>query len=400
MYCRHCGSQIEDDSIFCGNCGKQLRTGQPGKNGTFSAASLSERSREMAAKLEKQTAPRSKPKRQAPNKKRLAIGVLATAAVVLCAALFGLISPKESSRISEKKTSAGGHMEAKNGIQTIYVADGRAVSQKNSTDLGTLYAYEFSEDGLPKVSCTIYYDSAAPASVVHYAYEETGVTERYADLVMNAAELSDEEQSEQYMMIEYEMLQALEPHGVDIETMPFRLIGLKDGRVTVSYEDGFFELLNYDGQSKKVGREVYYMEKPTLQYTYTYYPDGKPQMVEYHLQDGTVVRNEYNYTTGEKPATTKYSVLQNGNSISAYLIENTYDENGMLLTNYDAVSGTTTCTYHYQKLQVPADSLQKLLSVYDYLGIPYFLAREDTVAEDTLSEKTVADALSNAKIAG
>ena len=398
MYCRYCGKENLDDSTFCEHCGKRLRTEQSGMKGAFSAANLAAKSREIAADLEQKT--NHAPKPAAPKKKWPIIGILTIAAVaVLSIAVFATGADKKAAPGPGKEESTRILSKDNNGMQIIYVADGWSTSQRNSTEPATLYAYEFSEDGLPKIGRTVYYDGSTPASVIHYAYEEDGIIQEYADLTRMESELDSQEFHSRSSEIEYKLMQVLEANQIDLEKHKFRIIGMKDSRVMVSFENGILDFQHYNDRGEKVGREIYHREILIYQYSYTYYPDGKLKMLEYELPDGKVLRYEYDYASGEKPTTTKYSILQDGNSVSTTLIKTTYDENGILLTNYDTDNGRTNCTYHYKKLQVPADSLQKLYSVYDHIGIRYFLGDEDTVVTNTLTESEISAALKNADIA-
>lgn len=398
MYCRYCGKENLDDSTFCEHCGKQLRTEKSDAKTTFSASRLAAKSREIAADLEQKTT--HVQRTAAPKKKWPIIGILAIAAVVvLGVAVFAAGADKKAAPAPGKEELTRVISKENNGMQIIYVADGWAASQRNSTEHATLYAYEFSEDGLPKTGRTVYYDGSTPASVIHYAFEEDGIIQEYADLTRMESELDAQEFHSRLSEIEYKLMQVLQAHQIDFEKQGFRIVGMKDSRVMVSFENGILDFQHYNDRGEKTGREIYYREKLMNQYSYTYHPDGKLKMMEILLQSGMVVRNEYAYDAAGQLETTHMTILQDGNGVSTTVIEAAHDENGMLVTNYDKDSGTTTCTYHYQKLQVPVDSLQKLYSVYDHIGIRYFLGDEDTVVTDTLTESEISAALEKANIA-
>lgn len=396
MYCRYCGKKNLDDSIFCEHCGKRIREEKNSIRQMTSVTKLTEKAREIAEDLEKKASSVPEIHQKRKISFRITGKQMIALAVLLCVAVFVVILCRTNS-LPAKNSEPVRFAPEKNGkMQTIYVADGQALIHPNSTNFISVYAYEFSEDGLPKVGYTINCEDYSSASAVYYAFDYNSVVREYAELGILPSELRSEEQNERYSQLQNELMYILAEHKIDVETMKPRIIGMEDSRVAVAFENGFFDFTEYNNQGKKENRKIYYMDKLTSQYIYTYDSDGKLKLVEVEQMNDLVMRNEYTYGSIEKPIQIKTTFFQNGIETSDQVTKLMYDTNGMQLSSYTMATGSTNAQYHYQKIQIPAGSVSELCSIYDHIGIKYFLGEEDAFVPDNLTTSELSQELSKA----
>lgn len=397
MYCRHCGKENLDDSIFCEHCGQRIRSQKNSAPKTDSVSRLTENIREITAKLNKETADRRKTPPKTKKSFRIPQKTVAAAALLLCVAVL-VLAFKGTDSVPVKNTGSAASAPGKNErMQTIYVADGRALVHPGSQEFSMVYAYELSGDGLPKVGYTINCEDYANASsVVYYAFDYEGVVRDYADLIINASGLSSEEKSDRYDRLAYELMRILATHGIDPETTQPKIIGMEDSRVAVSVENRFFDFTEYNAQGKNASRAFYYMDRPVNQYAYSYDSDGNLKTMEVDQMNGQMVRFEYHYGSTEQPSEIKTTFLQDGKETSSQVARITYDTNGMQISSHTTADGSTNVRYHYQKIQVPEDAVSELCNIYDYLGIRYFLGAEDIIIPNNLTPSEISQYIEKA----
>ena len=362
MYCRHCGKENPDDSVFCEHCGKRLGA--------------------AAAPAPK----RARPKMQLRIKGRT---VLIGAAVILCAVLAALL-------VSGLETGSLGA-----GTVRICVMDGKTTVSVNNTgesageQITQYELFTISEDGLPSVKYKVSTDREWSAEKYVYRYDHEGVVKEYMDFSRRTGELSRNEKL-QFATVDEIIYRPLLNGEIDTNEIDgYKLIGIDDSRVSEVFNYfGSDCVLKYDAKGNVVEQLNYESnDDGSLRDVYknSYTEDGKLQVRQIISSTGGVsYRYEYTYESDNK-VQVKQITLPDGEEpvVVAYTSERTYDPNG-LMTSENAVMNDFVLVskeyrYHFVELEVPKSSVKELCSVYDYLGIEYVLEGKGVSVEQTMT---------------
>lgn len=88
MFCRHCGQQIDDDSVFCGNCGNQIDPGESIESDVSEPMDLTEQTYINVASERNREERQIKPESAAKSKKLALSIVIAVLLVCVVAGVF------------------------------------------------------------------------------------------------------------------------------------------------------------------------------------------------------------------------------------------------------------------------------------------------------------------------
>jgi len=382
MYCRYCGKENLNDSIFCEQCGKKLsKSQQPAKQ--------QHRFRFPAREKDGSYAPAPKADssgKQPGGKCRV---LLIGAAVILCAALLAvLISNLEMGSLK---------------TVTICVMDGKKTVSVNYTgeSAGTQVTYyelfDIPEDGLPRARHSLTAGVERSEKNILYRYDHDGVVMDYLDYDKRHEELTRQERIQAGAVSDkiYEPLQSGE---IDINEIDgYGLLGIEKSRVVAAFNYyGSDCLLKYDAKGNLTER-MNFNNSPSEGLrnviTYSYTDDGKIREQKTTSFTGSPSYEfEYTYTSDNEIQVRQTTIQEGSDPVTVeYRNENIYDDNGLILKS-DSITGdfvmmSREYSYHFVELEVPKNSVELLCSVYDYLGLEYVLEGEDVSVKQTMSNQ-------------
>ena len=188
MYCRHCGKENLDDSIFCEHCGKQLKSPQSAADRLHRLSRHTAQSG-VGAEQKKVERPVSLPKKGQRNIQFRGKGrtLVIVVAVILCAALLAfLVSGLETGSLGAKTTR-------------ICIMDGRKMTSANYTgdSAGALTIsyeiFDINEDGLPSAKYSVTPSAARSGETIVYRYDYDHLVMEYLDYAQRESELTKNE---------------------------------------------------------------------------------------------------------------------------------------------------------------------------------------------------------------
>lgn len=389
MYCRHCGKENLDDSIFCEHCGKQLKSPQSAADRLHRLSRHAAQSG-VGAEQKKVERPVSLPKKEQRNIQFRGKGrtLVIVVAVILCAALLAfLVSGLETGSLGAKTTR-------------ICIMDGRKMTSANYTgdSAGALTIsyelFDIDEDGLPSAKYSVTPSAARSGETIVYRYDYDHLVMEYLDYAQRESELTKNEKRRADEVVS-KIYKPLESGEIDInEVDGYRLLGIEDGRVAAAFSYyGYDCLIEYD-EAGNITKRTNFQSSPSEGLrsiiTYSYTDDGKISSKETTSYTGSSsYKFEYDYVSDQE-ARVRQTVISNGADpvTTEYIEKYDYDINGLIVRKTMLMNGDLLTAaeyrYHYVELEVPSISVELLCNVYDYLGIEYVLEGEGVSVTQTM----------------